>query len=952
VPGAMEFGLLGPVVVRNGGRELAAPRGRVGALLAGLLLQAGQVVSVDALTGVLWPGDPPVSAPMLIRHHVWQLRQALGQAGGNRIVTRPGGYLIQAGDNELDLARFEQLLAGARTATRDEFWERAAAQAEQALELWRGEPLAGVESAVLATREVPRLSELRLQATELRLEARLHLGGHAEAAAELARLAAEHPLREHVHALLMLASYRCGRQADALAAYQQVRTRLVEELGAEPGAELQAVHQQILTADPALDLPQPAADAMASLPIHIPRQLPAAVASFTGRAAELAALTRIVDHQDGGGTPGTVVISAIGGTAGVGKTALAIHFAHQAASRFPDGQLYTNLRGFDPVGRAASPAEAIRGFLDALGVPSQRIPETLDAQLGLYRSLLAGRRMLIVLDNARDEQQVRPLIPASAGTLVIVTSRSQLIGLAAADGAQPVTVDVLSEDEARQMLAARLGSTRTEAEADAVSQIARLCACLPLALGVTAARASTRPGFPLASLAEELRDADSRLDALDAGDPGSCVRAVFSWSCQQLTQDAARMFRLLGLHPGPDISVPAAASLTATDAGQARRLLAELARAHLITEHAPGRFTFHDLLRAYAADQARAADGESGCSEAVGRALDHYLHTAHSAAMLVNQSLDPIITVAPRPGVTPEALTGHQQAVAWLEAEQQVLLAAVALADAAGFDVHAWQIPWTMADFLHRHGRWHQKAAIQATALAAATRLDDKAGQAASLNNLAQACSQLGDHYHALAHCAQSLTLYQQLGDRIGEARVHQRLAVAAESRCCYGDALGYAEQALRLYRAAGHRRGEVLLLNNIGRIHGHLGDYQRARIICQQALALSSGLGLSHVEAHVLDSLGYAEHRLGGLVQATACYQRALSGFREFGNLPAEAGTLARLGDIRQATGELTQARDAWRQALAIFDELRHPDAGQVRARLAAADGCGHLESTAAASR
>jgi len=951
-----EFGVLGPLVVRSGQSELALPRGRVRALLAALLLEAGRVMSVEALTEVLWSAEPPPSAPVLIRHYIWQLRLALGAAGAQRIVTDARGYLIKTGEGELDLARFERLLASARAEADSRCWEQAAEMAAQALALWRGEPLAGVESDTLSVREVPRLTELRLQATELHLEGALHLGGHAEAAAELARLAVAHPLREHVHALLMLACYRCGRQADALATYRQVRDHLVAELGAEPGIELQQIHQQILTADPALDLPEPAAHApavhvMASPAVAVPRQLPAAAANFTGRVPELAALAETLGQQSDNSGPGTVAVSAIGGTAGVGKTALALHWAHQAAANFPDGQLYVNLRGFDEACHPISPAEVIRGFLDALGVPPERIPPSPQAQEGLYRSLLADKRMLILLDNARDEQQVRPLIPASPASLVIITSRSQLSGLAAADGARLLTLDVLTHDEACQMLTARLGGRRPAAEPDAVSEIARLCACLPLALAVVAARAATPPRFPLTILADELGQARSRLDVLDAGDPGSCVRAVFSWSYRQLTAGAARMFRLLGLHPGPEITVSAAASLAATDTAQGRRFLDELSRAHLIAEHAPGRFAFHDLLRAYAADQARATDNSTGCHEATGRILDHYLHTAHRAANLINQSLDPIITLPPRPGVIPEDLAGHQEAVAWLEAEHQVLLAAITLAESAGFDVHAWQIPWTMADFLHRHGRWQQKAASQTAALAAATRLDDKAGQAASLRHLAQAWSQLGDDSQAEADFAASLKLYQQLGDRVGEARVQQALAMEAEGHGRYADGLSHCERALRLFQAAGHRRGEVLLLNNVGWIHIQLGNYQQARTICRRALTLASELCLCHIEAHIVDSIGYAEHLLGNLAKATTCYLRALSGFREFGNLPAEACVLTRLGDIRHASGELPQAREAWHQALAILDDLGHPDASQVSARLAAASGFGPRKTAAAAA-
>jgi tetratricopeptide (TPR) repeat protein len=661
------------------------------------------------------------------------------------------------------------------------------------------------------------------------------------------------------------------------------------------------------------------------------------VAGFTGRAAELQALTGILDRA-GAGAPGTVVISAISGTAGVGKTALALHWAHQAAGRFPDGQLHVNLRGFDPVGVPTTAAQAIRGFLDALGVPPERIPPQPDAQAGLYRSLLANRRMLIVADNARNEQQVRPLLPASPASLVLVTSRSQLAGLAT-DGARLLTLDVLPPGEAVQLLTARLGAARAAAEPVALAQIAELCAFLPLALAVTAARAAARPTFPLAALADELRDTAGRLDALDAGDRAVSVRAAFSWSYQQLTPPAARMFRLLGLHPGPDISVPAATSLTATSVPEARNMLRELARAHLIAEHIPDRYTFHDLLRAYAAALARDTDSERDREAAVGRLLDHYLHTASRAAYVLNPVREPIALAPPSPGAVPEQPADHRQALAWFEAERLVLLAAVTLADQSGFDAHAWQLPRAMSPFLQNRGHWQEWAATQRTGLATATRAGDTAGQATSSRLLANACTELGDHHQAVGNLVNSLRLYQQLGNRLGEAMTHHDLGTVAARQGCYTDALGHAEHALRLYRGIGDKAGEAAVLNDVGWSHALLGDYQQARAFCQRSLALCAETGNRSTEGHAWDSLGYAEHHLGNFGEAAACYQRALTLAREVCDRWNEAEVLTHLGDTHRAAGELAQAREAWQQALAIFEDIQHPDAGQVRAKLASTD-------------
>jgi tetratricopeptide (TPR) repeat protein/transcriptional regulator with XRE-family HTH domain len=663
----------------------------------------------------------------------------------------------------------------------------------------------------------------------------------------------------------------------------------------------------------------------------VPRQLPAAMADFTGRTAELAALTAMLGEA-GSGALGTVVISAIGGTAGVGKTALALYWAHQVAVRFGDGQLYVNLRGFDPSGSPATPAEAIRGFLDALGVPPERIPPAPEAQAGLYRSLLADRRMLILLDNARDEQQVRPLLPASADCLVLVTSRSQLGGLGAADGARLVCLDVLSHAEAVQLLSARLGTARAAAEPGAVDEIVALCACLPLALVVAAARAAARPRFSLAALAAELTDAVGRLDALDAGDPDSSVRAVFSWSTRQLSAQAARMFGLLGIHPGPDITIPAAASLAALTGADARRLLQGLARAHLITEHVPGRYAFHDLLRAYAAEQAH----DTGRREATARVLDHYLHTAVRANSLLNPTGEPVVLAPPRPGAAAEQPADHWQALAWFEAEHQVLLAAVTLAGGSGFDSHAWQLPWAMGVFLQVRGHWQEWAATQRTALAAATRLGDTAAQALSGRLLALACMNLGDHEQARGHYASSLMLYQRLGNRLGQAKIHQHLGALADRQGRYADALEHAEQELRLYQAIGDKANQAGALNDVGWSHALLGDYRQARAFCRQAVTLCVEVGHRWLEGKAWDSLGYAEHHLGNLAEAAACYQRALSIARDADLRWDQAEALTHLGDTRRAVGELSQARYAWQQALAILEDLQHPDADKVRAKLA----------------
>jgi DNA-binding SARP family transcriptional activator len=940
MPSEMEFCLLGPLLVRSGGVLVPVAPGRQRAVLAALLLSGNRVVPVGELAEALWGSASPRSARASLQTYVMRLRKALGEAGRSRITTQPGGYLISLSSGELDVDRFGAGLAAGREAARAGSHAAAAAQLRAALSLWRGQPLAGVASETLALREVPRLAEMRLQALEARIDADLHLGRHAEVIVELRQLAAADPLRERLHALLMLALYRDGQQAGALAAYQTARAVLVSELGAEPGPELRRLQQQILTADPALSVADPGGPAGSARTgrvrqpaAEVPRQLPAAVPHFAGRSAELKVLDSLLDQTATVGA--TVVISAIAGTAGVGKTALAVHWAHQVTDRFGDGQLYVNLRGFDHTGAPAAPAEAIRGFLDALGVAAERIPAGLDAQAALYRSLLAGKRMLIVVDNARVADHVRPLLPGSPGCLVLVTSRSQLAGLAVADGADVLTLDLPSHAEARQMLTLRLGAERAAAEPDAVDQIVGLCARLPLALAVTAARAHARPRFSLAALAAELGDIASRLDVLDAGDPAASVRAVFSWSYQQLSPEAACMFRLLGLHPGPDVTVLVAASITATARRAAGQALRELTAAKLLTEHPPGRYAFHDLLRAYAAELAQAVDDEQACKAATDRMLDHYLHTAYAAALLLKPSREPVTLAPPRPGVTLEHLAGHQQALDWFEAEHQVLICAVALAAQASRDACAWKLASVVADFLDRRGHWRESAAIQRTALAAATRLGDTTARAMAGRELGRACAWLTDYDQARVHMTESLELSQKLGDIGSQARAHQSLAWLAGREGRIRDSIEHAEQALDMFRVAGNRAGQAAALNALGYSLALLGEHERAGPFCRQALALNQELGDRRGEAHAWDSVGYAEHQLGHHRDAADCYQSALSLFRELGDRFNEAEILTHLGDTRRAAENTRGARAAWQQALGILNDLHHPDADQVRAKL-----------------
>jgi tetratricopeptide (TPR) repeat protein len=690
-------------------------------------------------------------------------------------------------------------------------------------------------------------------------------------------------------------------------------------------------------------VPQPGAGTAAAMPAQrggfaadgrpmpvVPRQLPAPVGQFAGRAGELQSLDALLEGGDS--ASGTVVIS-IGGTAGVGKTALAVHWAHQVASRFADGQLYVNLRGFGPSSEPVAAADAIRDFLYALQPLAHQIPASAEAQAALYRSLLAGRRMLILLDNARDAAQVRPLLPASPGCLVLVTSRNQLTGLAAADSAQLVALDVLTEPEAREMLSLRLAPEAVDATPAAVTELTELCARLPLALSIAAARAAARPGLPLTGLIAELRDA-ALLDALGTGDAVTDVRTVLSWSCRQLSDPTARMFRLLGVHPGPDITVPAAASLAGVSRSQAQQLIADLTQAHLINEHRPGRFAFHDLLRAYAAEQARSHDSDADRRAAVHRVLDHYLHTACAASMLLAYR-DPISLSPLQPGTGPEELTDRQQALAWFRAELPVLLAAVRQAADQQLSVHAWQLPWTMATSLDWYGYWHQLIATQSIALAAAEKLGDLAGQAEAHRHLARGRIRLGADAEAIAHLMAAIELGSQLGEEVLQARAHHDLGGVFERQGRIHSALGHVEQALRLHRQAGHRWGEAIALSGLGWLQAQAGSHYEALDLCRQAMLIFRELDVRMGQSATLDSLGYIHHQLGQYAEAISCYQQGMEIDREAGDRRVRAETLIHLGDSQQAAGHQRAATDAWVEALTILEELQQPDTDRVHWRL-----------------
>ncbi len=599
--------------------------------------------------------------------------------------------------------------------------------------------------------------------------------------------------------------------------------------------------------------------------------------------------------------PAAVVISAVSGTAGVGKTALAVHWAQRVAPRFPDGQFYVNLRGFDPSGQPTEPAEAVRGFLDALAVPQARIPDELQARAALYRSLLAGKRVLVVLDNAQDSEQVRPLLPGSPGCLVIVTSRNDLAGLVAAEGAYPVNLDLLTTAEASDLLARRLGEARLAREPESAEEIVARCARLPLALAITAARAATNPAFPLAAIAAELGGLPATLDAFAASDPATDVRAVFSWSCQALSDAAARLFHLLGLHPGPDIATEAAASLAGVDVTRARALLAELARTRLLAERAPGRYAAHDLLRAYAAEQLHKLVPDADRAAASRRIGDHYLHTAHGGLPLMVRHLEPLELGTARPGVCVTRLTTADDAMAWFTSEHQALLGAVGrAAEGDGdFGVPAWQLAWALASYQLRRGLWAELETTCGTSLAAARRAGDMAGQANCLYRIGTARTKSGRIPQAGPVFEQALGLYESISAQASQAATHSQLFRMNMDQQRPGEALHHALRAEELFAGSANRTGQAMALADVGYSHAMLGNFPQALGYCERALSGLAELDPGPAQLSIWDTLGYIHHQLGDHQQAIACYRRVADHCRQIGDRFNEAFVLDTLGDV-----------------------------------------------------
>jgi DNA-binding SARP family transcriptional activator/tetratricopeptide (TPR) repeat protein len=919
----LEFRVLGPVEVLRGGRRIDIGHPRQRAVLAVLLLDLNHVMPAEQLIDRVWGEDPPVTVRNLLYGYVAGLRTALVRAAAPdcMLARRAGGYVLSADEAQFDLCRFRRLAAQARMADND---EHAAQQLIEALALWRGEALTGLSSPWLeGVRRA--LSRQRMDAVACANDIRLRQGEHVALAGELSELIARNPADERLAGQLMLALYRCGRRAEALDVYRAVRDVLASEIGADPGPELQALHQQILRDDPNLAAPPTGESAALSgqaprtpLAREVPRQLPAAVACFTGRRAELAALTSLLVPRPAA-RASALVISAIGGTAGVGKTALAVQWAHEVAGRFPDGQLYVNLRGYDPAEPVTS-ADALAGFLRALGVPGTDIPDGADDRSGLYRSRLAGRRVLVLLDNARDAGHVRPLLPGDPGCVAVVTSRDGLAGLVATDGAWRLDLDVLPLADAVTLLRSLIDD-RVDDDPEAAEDLVRSCSRLPLALRLAAELAAARRETSLRELVTEL--AADRLGLLDAGEDQADVRAVFSWSVRQLPEDVLAAFALLGLHPGEDFDADAAAALIGTTRAEARRVLGRLARASLIQQAGASRYGMHDLLRAYAREQAAARDTDGQSFQGLTRLFDHYLAAAAAAMdILFPAEAHWRPRIAPMAEHVPE-IVGKTGAGTWLDRERANLVAVIAQCSGHGWHRQTADLATILYRYLENGGHLPEAQIIYGHARHTARRSGDPVAEASALSALAGIATMKGRFRDAAETYYAARERYRRCGDRAGEARVLYGLGLSEHQLHNLWSAAGYYRQAVAASDDAGDSLGSARALLNLADVENELDQANEAAEHLQHALHVFREVKDQPGEGAALHSIGQCHLRRGQLAQAAAYFETALAIFHRIDRRIGVAVALCSLGEVRIRQGEYQDAIGHLRQALAVCREI-----------------------------
>ncbi|HEV7896939.1 MAG TPA: BTAD domain-containing putative transcriptional regulator [Planosporangium sp.] len=907
----MRFGILGPLRIRVGETETTLAAGRERTVLAMLLLYPNEVVPIERLAEAVWGPTPPSTMRAQVHSCVSRLRRALRQKGidDEVVLTDPAGYVARVDRDDLDSLVFARRVADGREATVAGRLDQARAQLRAALALWRGTALAGIGSRQVEI-GAAGLEEQHSTAMEDCIDVELRLGLAHELLGELTDVVERFPVRERPRGQLMLALYRVGRQADALAVYRQGRQALAEELGLEPGPQLQELHRRILNRDPGL-LGEPR-EQPGSVSGRAPRHsLPRDVVDFTGREEPIARLSALIpaDPQDG---PATPVIEVIDGMAGTGKTSLAVHMAHLVAERYPDAQLYIDLHGHSD--RApASPAWALDTLLRQLGIPADRIPEQLDERMTLWRTELVTRRALVILDNAADSAQVSPLLPGGSRVLTLVTSRRRLSGL---DGVHHFSLDVLDPPAAMRLLA-RVAGDRVDADPPAAAEVARLCGYLPLALRLAAARLVHRRSWTVADLADRLRRAKAPLAELAV--EGRTVSAAFALSHQHLDGTGQRVFRLLGLHPPNSFDAHAVAALADIDADLAQDILEDLVDAHLLEAPSAHRYRLHDLLHEYARGLSAGGCLATERHEATRRMIDHYLHAAARATDFLEpayarESLDLADTVR----WVPE-LAGQAQALTWLERERRNLVACVRLAAELGWSRAVCQLARALWVYLWLQGYTNELVETHELALAAAVELGDEAAIATAHNYLASGYARQGRWSDAATHLQRALDVRRRLGDVPGQAATLGNLGLAYRKLGRYAEAVEHIQQQLELAQALDPEMPSRPLAN-LGNVYMVLGRYEEALQQHRQDLAVSRRTGNRYDQAIALGDLGAVHVRLGHFTVAVALLKRAARLKPEVGNRYGAAETLSDLGSAYCGLGRYAEAIATQRQALTLM--------------------------------
>jgi DNA-binding SARP family transcriptional activator len=992
----MRFRILGPLEVLSpsGWTAIGAPRWR--SLLACLLVRPGQLVPTETLIDELWGDNPPSTAKNLVSIYVHQLKKVIGDTEGQLLLHRAPGYMLRVAPGDLDLQVFESLAAKGSAALAAADPERAAGLLGEALGLWRGTLLADVAPSPLVANRADQAAELWLTTTELRVEADVECGSAVAVIPQLRGLVAEHPLRERLWALLMRALEEAGRRSEALEAYGQARQVIADELGTDPGGELQRLYAELLAADvstpPSRARPRPgrpAARAAAGAPdvsadallvrypeatqkhaddddrddadgerpdgdspgtiaigtiaepaptpaasagagatavgtassIPRPAQLPTDIGDFTGRETHVAHLCALLLAGNPESTPGAVPIAVVSGAGGLGKTTLAVHAAHQVRAKFPDGQLYVDLLG--ATAQPAEPGEVLARFLRDLGINGDKVPARDDERAALFRTTLVGRRVLILLDNARDAAQVRPLLPGSSSCAVLVTGRNRTSDLAST---RFVDLNVLEDTEALALFALIVGDDRAAAEPDATAEVLVACAGLPLAIRICAARLAARRQWRISTLAGRLRSEHRRLDELSIGD--LAVRASFQVSYDSLRRmasgvDPARVFRLLGLWQGRQISLAAAAALVGAAEDDVADALETLVDANLLESPAPDWYRFHDLLRVYATERAQAEESQDARAEAVHRLLWWYLDTSETAANVVSPQRYLVPREAMAPGYPPLTFTAVEEALAWYDDERANIVSATRLAFAAGLDDVAWRLPPTLFPMFSRRSNWTDCVTAHRIGLEGAQRAGNRAGEAWVLNQMGFALARLRDR-EAFDRLEQALAIRREVGDTRGEAQTAITLGEGHLKMHGPGEeALQYMRRAVDLLEPMGSISLRSVALNNLGEVYFGLGDLDAAEECYIQARDICRQMAGGYVEGHALHNLGRVYHFQHRFDDAVASFTDALGKHRAAGLLWGEAMTLKHLGEVRAQTGDLRDARASLVDALRIFEQI-----------------------------